>query len=71
MDDLKHSILLHLWRRLKNCNLRTLYCLDVVQIHNQTVLFISRKDELYQVVLYLFQINVLRHNHLHYHQGHL
>ena len=71
MDDWKHSILLHLWRRLKNCNLRALYCLDVVQIHNQTVLFISRKDELYQVVLYLFQINVLRHNHLHYHQDHL
>ena len=56
---------------LKNCNLRALYCLDVVQIHNQTVLFIPRKDELYQVVLYLFQINVLRHNHLHYHQDHL
>ena len=34
----------------------------IVQIHNQTVLFISRKDELYQVVLYLFQINVPRNN---------
>ena len=27
--------------------------------------------KLCQVVLYLFQINVLRHNHLHYHQDHL
>ena len=26
---------------------------------------------MYLVVLYLFQINVLRHNHLHYHQDHL
>ena len=34
----------------------------VVQIHNQTVLFILRRDALYQVVLHLFQINVLCHN---------
>ena len=33
--------------------------MDVVHIHNQTVLYISRNDALYQVVLYLFQINVL------------
>ena len=52
-----------------------IHCTTVVgyctYIHNQAALFISRKDALYQVVLYLFQINVLRHNHLHYHQGHL
>ena len=31
------------------------YC---TYIQNQAALFISRKDALYQVVLYLFQINV-------------
>ena len=40
---------------LKNCNLRALYKLDDVQIHNQTVLFILRKDALYQFVCIYFK----------------
>ena len=39
-----------------------MHCTTVVgyctYIHNQAALFISRNDALYQVVLYLFQINV-------------
>ena len=38
-----------------------MHCTTVVgycTIDNQTALLISRKDALYQVVLYLFQINV-------------
>ena len=62
IDDSKHSILWPLWRRLKNCGHCTSWMM-YRQIHNQTVVFISRKDALYQVVLYLFQIrNVLPHN---------
>ena len=43
-------------------NVAALQWLDVVHIHNQAVLFILRKDALYQVVFHLFQINLLVHN---------
>ena len=46
--------------------LEEMHCTTVVgyctYTHNQAALFISRKDALYQVVLYRFQINVLVHN---------
>ena len=45
----------NLFVKLKNCNLQALYKLDDVQIHNQTVLFILRKDALYQVVCIYFK----------------
>ena len=50
-----------------------MHCTTVVgyctYIHNQAALFISRKDALYQVVLYLFQINVsqFRWNNIYQH----
>ena len=45
----------NLFVKLKNCNLQALYKLDDVQIHNQTVLFILRKDALYQFVCIYFK----------------
>ena len=56
MDDSLNSFLyVAFLRPLKNCNLQALYKLDDVQTHNQTVLFILRKDALYQFVCIYFK----------------
>ena len=55
MDDSLNSFFIAFLRPFKNCNLRALHKLDDVQIHNQTVLFILRKDALYQFVCIYFK----------------